>query len=325
MSIAIPINDIIELLHANSKDVDEGLKQHLRATLGKEFVESVADLRILTMALDSLRFPSPVLVRFSESDIQFVSINGLNCPVDRHDFSVSIPSAHQGVYEPHVVACLRKICRPGSVAFDIGANVGYHTMLMAHLAGSEGMCYAFEPNSENCRLILIGKEHNHISNLTLMPIALSDEIGFAYFATSLGSNGAFVDQKYMAMHGHGTVVPTFTLDSLPLPKVDVMKIDVEGAEYKILKGAEKHLLNSRPSIICEFSMAMTQRVSGVSAETFFNWMLGMEYNIYMLDRSHGEIVLMNSVGDFFNRWGDVYRIEDFLFLPREKVHLIAVT
>ena len=83
------------------------------------------------------------------------------------------------------------------------------------------------------------------------------------------------------------------------------------------------MCSSDLSIICEFSIAMTQRVSGVSAETFFNWMLGMDYNIYMLDRSHGEIVSMNSVVDFFNRWGDVYRIEDFLFLPREKVHLIA--
>jgi protein-L-isoaspartate O-methyltransferase len=67
------------------------------------------------------------------------------------------------VQEPHLVACFRKTCRPGSVVFDIGASVGYHTLLLATLAGSEGKCYAFEPNSENCRLILLGCERNCLS------------------------------------------------------------------------------------------------------------------------------------------------------------------
>jgi FkbM family methyltransferase len=322
MSPPISLGDIMRLLYGGNHDVNDGVLHTLRAALGKDVVETMADVRTVTMTLDRQTFPTPVVVRFSREDIRFVPINGIQCPVDRHDISVCLPSALSASWEPHLVACFRKTCRPGSVVLDIGASVGYHTLLLATLAGSQGKCYAFEPNSENCRLILLGCERNCLSNITLMPVALSDQPGWEYFSSHIGSNGGFITEQFVALHGHGTVVPVFALDGLPLPNVDLIKVDVEGAEYKALKGGEALLSRSRPAIVSEFSVEMTRRVSQVSPEHYLHWIAGMDYQLYVLDRKSCEPVAVDSVSALLDGWGSCARIEDLLFLPREKVHLV---
>lgn len=316
------LGDIARLVYGDNHEVNEGVLQTLRGALGKDFVETMADVRAVSMALDRQTFPTPMIVRFSQEDIRFAPINGIDCPVDRHDLSVSVPSASSGSWEPHLVACFRKVCRPGAVAFDIGANVGYHTLMLATLTGTEGKCYAFEPNSENCRLILLGCERNGLSNITLFPIALSDQPGWEYFSSHIGSNGGFVTQQFVSLHGHGTVVPVFVLDGLPLPKADLIKVDVEGAEYKVLKGGEALLSKSRPTIISEFSAEMTPRVSRVAPAHYLNWIAGMDYKLYILDKASCEPVAVDSISALLDGWGSSVRVEDLLFLPRERTQLV---
>lgn len=320
--IAIALDDFVSLVYGNNSNLNDSVLLSIRNNLGKDTVESIADMRAVIMMLDRQTFPTPMMIRFSTEDIKFTPINGIDSPVDRHDISVSSPSAISGMYEPHLVACFSKICSPGAVVFDIGANVGFHSLMLSELAGERGHVYAFEPNSENCRLILMASEHNHISNITLLPIALSDQRGWAYFSSHIGSNGGFVSQQFVTLHGHGTVVPTFTLDEMSLPNVDVIKIDVEGAEYKVLKGGEALLSHSRPAIICEFSMEMINRVSGVAPADFLNWIMGMDYRIFILDRVSCKEVPIDSISTLFDCWGSPVRIEDLLFLPREKNSLI---
>jgi FkbM family methyltransferase len=250
-------------------------------------------------------------------------INGISFPVDRHDISVSVPGAATGSWEPHLVACFRRICRRGSIAFDIGANVGYHTLMLAQLVGSDGVCYAFEPNSENCRLILLSAEQNQLSNVKLIPIALSDRPGWAYFSPHVGSNGGFATRDAELSDGSGVVVPVFILDDLQLPPPDLIKVDVEGAEYRALKGAEKSIGRSRPAIISEFSLEMTSRVSGVTGAQYLEWIAALQYDVFLLDRVTSQLVSIPSVPSFLSSWGSHIRIEDLLFVPREKSHLIA--
>ena len=322
MSIVIALDDFIQLVYGNDRNLDDSIRLRIHEVLGKDVVDSIADVRAVTMAINQLTFPTPLIVRFSAEDIQFAQVNGIDCPVDRYDISVSGPGAFSGSFEPHLVACFERICQPGSVVFDIGANVGFHSLLLSKLAGDGGLVYSFEPNSENCRLILLALEHNHISNITLVPVALSDQRGWAYFSSHIGSNGGFVSQQFVALHGYGTVVPTFKLDDLSLPNVDVIKVDVEGAEYKVLKGGELLLSRSRPAIICEFSMEMVQRVSEVTPAHFLNWITGMDYKIFLLDRDSCKPLPVESVALLFDSWGSLVRIEDLLFLPGEKADLL---
>lgn len=323
MTVALPLADLLALVYGANEALTDEVRGRIRDLLGKEVVESMADVRAVTMALDRQQFPTPLLVRFGPDDVRFSRINGIECPVDRHDISVCVPGAALGAWEPHLVACFRRVCRAGDVALDIGANVGYHTLLLATLVGERGRCVAFEPNSENCRLILLGVERNRLSNVQVVPLALSDEPGWGYFSTHIGSNGGLVTTEFVAMHGHGVVVPVSTLDAFGLRQVDMMKIDVEGSEYRCLRGGQRLIERCRPVIVNEFSHEMTQRVSGVSPLDYLEWIRGMDYLVYLLDRVSCEIVPVDLRRDLVDDWGDHVRIEDLLFLPREKLALLG--
>ena len=69
-------------------------------------------------------------------------------------------------------------------------------------------------------------------------------------------------------------------------------------------------------------MEVSQRVSDVRALDFLNWIEGMDYSIFVLDRARCEAVPMESAASLLGDWGDPYRIEDLLFLPREKRGLV---
>lgn len=323
MTLAIPLADFLRLVYGENTHLTAEVQSWIQDLLGKKVVETMADARAVTMALDRQTFPTPIVVRFSPGDVGFLRVNEIECPVDRHDISVSVPGASSGHWEAHLAACFRRLCRAGSVVLDIGANVGYHTLLLATLIGEQGKCYAFEPNSENCRLILMGCERNGLRNVRLVPCALADEPGWAYFSTHIGSNGGFVTQEFISLHGHGSVVPVFTLDGFDLPVVDLIKIDVEGAEYRCLKGGGELIARSRPAIINEFSHEMIQRVSGIAPAEYLEWIAAMDYRIYRLDKVSCEIVAVDARRDLIDHWGDHVRIEDLLFLPKEKASLIA--
>lgn len=319
----IGLDCFLHLIYGPNAKLTENVWQTVRDALDKDVVENISDIRRVIMTLDRQNFPTPIDVRFTATDLGSAQINGISYPIDRHDASVSVPGATAGLWEPHLVACFRRICRRGSIAFDIGANVGYHTLMLAQLVGAEGTCYAFEPNSENCRLILLGTEQNQFANVKLMPIALSDRPGWAYFSRHVGSNGGFATCHAALGDGSGVVVPVFILDDLQLPAPDLIKVDVEGAEYRVLKGAEKAIGRSRPAIISEFSLEMTSRVSGVSGAHYLSWIVSMSYDIYLLDRTSSRIAHIQSFEALLKGWGNPVRIEDLLFLPREKAQLIA--
>jgi len=323
MKSAIPLDTVLGLLYGERARNDTGLRKQLARVLGKDVVDTLGDVRAITMALDRQTWPTPLVVRFMADDITFARINGLDCPVDRHDLAVSTPAAGQGRWEPHLVACFERLCRAGQTAYDIGANVGYHTLLLAKLVGPEGQCIAFEPNSENCRLVHVGCVRNGLDNVRLVPLALSDEPGWAYFSSHIGSNGGIVSEQYVGLHGHGTVVPVARLDDLSLPLPDFIKIDVEGAEYRALRGAERAIRDGRPAIISEFSLEMTPRVSGVSGEAYLEWIASLGYSIWLIDQSGRRPQPVSSIRAFLDGWGRLDRIEDLLFLPTEKAPLLA--
>jgi FkbM family methyltransferase len=207
----------------------------------------------------------------------------------------------------------------GDIAVDIGANVGFHTLALSELVGNKGKVYAFEPNTENVRLLLLTKAREKLENIEILPFALSDSIGTAAFSTAIGSNGNFLpNDQATLVHPNCIVVPTILMDTLFTgSKIDFIKIDIEGAEYKAMQGAKKTIGKYKPTIISEFSMEMLSRVSGVRGGDYMKFMLDMGYQAITLGVS-GPIAEFTEVAPFVEAWGHPLRIEDILFIDRAR-------
>jgi len=277
-------------------------------------------LRGAVTAFERFNHPTPVTVRFTDRDLGVVTIanSGQQLVLDRHDFSVSNTILGTGDYEPHLRRFISAIVKPGMVCVDIGANVGFHAFLMRELVGSTGHVYAIEPNSENCRMLLLSAKANEASNLTVIPIALSDNLGAIAFSPAVGSNGQFIHSvDDPVLHPNCIIVPTAALDDLlKVERIDFIKIDVEGAEHLALSGASQLIAKHRPVITSEFSVAMLKLVSGVSGVTYLAERMRQGYRVFTLGCS-GPFEEIVNPEEFMSEWTDEFRIDDLAFIPEE--------
>jgi FkbM family methyltransferase len=151
-----------------------------------------------------------------------------------------------GSYEMERAARFAKAVPPGGVVFDLGGNVGYYTLISAFRAGPGGRVFVFEPLPRNLEFLKRHLALNRIDNATVIEAAVADRSGFIRFeedpSTSKGRIGA----------GGSLEVPSAALDDWiargKLPQPDLLKIDIEGAEYLALQGARGLLVRSHPPI-----------------------------------------------------------------------------
>jgi len=201
---------------------------------------------------------------------------------------------------------------------DVGANIGYYSVLASTLVGESGRVLAVEPSSENCRLVAINADRNGAGNLELLPVALSDRRGWSYFSANVGSNGALRAEDFETLRiGHGVVVPTFRLDDLVEGPVHFMKLDIEGGEGLALRGAQRIVETYRPIITTELSREMLRRVSGMEPEDLLIPLEELGYRIVLLgkeDVGQDEFV---SAKELLEGWDDIIRIEDLLLVPSD--------
>ena len=151
-----------------------------------------------------------------------------------------------GSYEHHKRKAFERMVTTGSVVFDIGANVGFYTLLAAVLVGSKGMVFAFEPVPLNLYYL---KEHLRINGIRWVSViesAVANCPGVAHFAA-----GPTPSMGHLAADG-SFIVNTVSLDQMfrtgKLPPPDCIKIDVEGAEEDVLLGAKSLLAALHPTI-----------------------------------------------------------------------------
>jgi FkbM family methyltransferase len=172
----------------------------------------------------------------------------------------------KGHFEPALRSVLVSKLKHGMTVLDIGANIGYYTVLMASRIGESGRVIAFEPNPVVYEELKSNIELNRLSNALVLPIALSDSSGDSQFYFphegqeghgGLRKNNSFTEARIEN-------VSTDRLDEvllrLSIKKVDLIKIDVEGAELLVIRGANG-LLTGRSKPIIFFESAENQCAS----------------------------------------------------------------
>lgn len=180
-------------------------------------------------------------------------------------------------YEPHVTATLKKVLAPGMAFLDIGANVGFFSCLAASIVGENGQVLSFEPDAYNIKLLNINTRLNGFENVEIFPFAVSDRKAFFSYDDSAGNSGAIFDmEKKIPDLLSSTLVYSVVLDEIleSCPrKIDVIKIDIEGAEYMAFKGMKNRLAADRPVIVSEFSPPFLQNVSKKNADQYLRLLL----------------------------------------------------
>jgi FkbM family methyltransferase len=313
---SVPVSEAVQafqLLYERAPD----LREHaVLAELARLQPASLAAWsRLLLSRMDRQVYHSAFSIRLSEAEIEYVEVDGMRLALDRGDIAVGGPLLETHEYEPHVRRFLDDFLRPGMTFIDVGANVGYFALHAARVVGPSGKVIAFEPSSENCRLLLLSLRANEMDHVEVHPFALSDRFGLSVFTTHLGSNGSFAPSSTAALSSAScTIVPTMRLDDLPgVGRVDFLKLDTEGAEGLVLGGALETLSRDRPIVVSEFSTEMLSRVSGISPRTFLDTFQDLGYRLNLIDRSSCSLQPIEDIGAFLDGFV-LGRIEDLAFL-----------
>lgn len=189
-------------------------------------------------------------------------------------------------YEREVAEVFRRTLRPGMAVLDIGANIGYFTMLSAALVGPSGYVLAIEPNPANARLLEASRRQNGFAQVTVAQLAAAPATGLLvlHASHSNGSTSALpAAADANAVLGAQTV-PCLRPDAL-VPagqRIDLIKVDVEGAEYAALSGCTALLARDRPVIISEFSPGMLPGISGISGPDYLRWLIRQGYALSII-------------------------------------------
>ncbi len=148
-------------------------------------------------------------------------------------------------WEPHVIRDLVDHLAPGDTVLDIGAHIGSLTVPIAHLIGPEGTVYAFEPQKKIYRELVHNLKLNGLTNAVPLRFALSSKAGI------IEMNPTGTHDGRVRVGKGGDKVEARTIDSFGFSDVSLMKIDVEGHETEVLRGAEKTIGALHPVIIIE--------------------------------------------------------------------------
>ena len=214
---------------------------------------------------------------------QLVELPGFKMMVRSNDHFIGAVIARSGTYEPHVTAVLRQLLRPGMTFLDIGANIGYFSLLAASLVGENGRVISFEPVPDNVQLLQQSIAANGFTNIRLHPqAALEKPQQIALEIGGTNSNSRVVNPDSDEIER--PLVEAVVLDEVlsHLPRLDVVKMDIEGAEPRALQGMTRLLQKHRPVLIAEFSPDLIQLTSGVKPLAFLQQLADLGYDLFGL-------------------------------------------
>jgi FkbM family methyltransferase len=179
-----------------------------------------------------------------------------------------------GTYEPELQSALRELVPPGAIIHDVGANIGYVSLLLAKAAGVSGHVYAFEALPENAERWRMNINLNGMrSRLTLINAAVTQASGLVSFLVHpSGGMGKVAGSAGREDHYQSEIkVPGLSLDEFVYiqgnPPPQVIKMDIEGGEVLALPGMHRVLAEARPLMLMEMHGPESNRVAWEILET----------------------------------------------------------
>ena len=218
--------------------------------------------------------------------------NSNQCVIDGHSFlmmpddvGVTLEIACTGSYEEQNLKLFKEAIRPGMTVVDIGAHVGLFTLSAARVVGPGGKVIAFEPEANNFNLLKRNVSLNGYCNVECRKQAISSETGHSHFFASPFNTG---DHRlfYHGKERKPVEVETISLDDFSEKfhaQIDVIKMDIQGAEGEAFKGMQK-VLRSNPQIVlfCELSPSILAEV-GTDPLSFLQSIENLGFILHFID------------------------------------------
>jgi FkbM family methyltransferase len=221
-------------------------------------------------------------------------VNGHLMYVLTRDLSLGPWLMLDGTWENEITAIFETLVRPGMTVVEVGANVGYFTLLAAKLVGPRGRVHAFEPDPEVCELLRDNVEINgYDDRVRVRRAAVGEAAGRATFhaATRHRGNGSLIPALNQLGDASAEIrafeVELTALDACEIERLDLLKVDAEGSEARVFRGAARTIARSGPmNAVVEFWPRFF-RTAGEDPRAFLAARRGEGFAIERVDKEHG--------------------------------------
>lgn len=243
--------------------------------------------------------------------------------VCREDEGVSDAILKVGRWEPRVAAFLMANMSTNGVFLDVGANVGYFSVMIADILervslNGTGRVIAVEANPLVTPYLMATVIENGLDHrIQVCPYAVSDRTGLVQINRDFGNNlGGTTIREIDKSGAECSIVPCARLDDIlaGVSRIDLVKMDIEGSELLAMKGFERTVAKFSPDIIMELNKDCLRGVSGVSVEDMVRYMQSLGYKPYSFGSDGASLM---SVRDVVNTV-DSHNYYDFLFSKKER-------
>jgi len=212
--------------------------------------------------------------------------------------------------QPHEIGTEKlflKVLKPDAVVVDIGANIGYYTRIASKLVGAGGSVIAFEPMPAAYRVLQLNCAD--LANVILFPVALGDKQGEATFYVRKKGDASSL---WPDISSKKVQVQVDTLDNklAKYPRIDFIKIDVEGFEPEVLAGAEKAIATHRPIVYFEFLQRIAEE-RGFGFGNFETLFKKLNYHLKWVDHSENRSSLFSATPSNY-----------VVAIPSEQMHML---
>mgnify|MGYP006409962503 CR=1 FL=1 len=218
---------------------------------------------------------------------EFVEIEGNKIYLDKQD---SLFLSIRGHHEKTATRIAREAIKEGDTVIDIGANIGYYTLLFAKWVGPHGKVYAFEPEPSNFQLLEKNVKANNYKNVTIFQKAVSDKndkLTFYISDESSAANQLFKPKKYSKI---------IEVDSIKLDecfshdqKIDFIKIDIQGAEGTAIKGMTSLLEKNSNTVIMQEWWPDAIKKYHMDSDEHLKILDKLGYSFYEIDGQHDTV------------------------------------